>query len=195
MILPTIYMCMIKVQMQLDVATLAVSMGLADLEVGAGWKGLVVFRVLPGVCIVFATMPFLFYSTVVLFRDISTVDGQLKDFSLEGSECFCCANDHRHPDTGEALPCDRNLVYEAVRLWYGADTDTKEDRAEDCRWTDGSKPRKICLNILGCRSVCAAKFRAPDLLSTFYAFAEEHLKRFDRMVHTRLRPRVLAGGL
>ncbi|CAJ1427818.1 unnamed protein product [Effrenium voratum] len=147
-ILPTIYMCMIKVQMQLDVATLAVSMGLADLEVGAGWKGLVVFRVLPGVCIVFATMPFLFYSTVVLFRDISTVDGQLKDFSLEGSECFCCANDHRHPDTGEALPCDRNLVYEAVRLWYGADTDTKE----------------------------------------------EHLKRFDRMVHTRLRPRVLAGA-
>lgn len=147
-LLPTIYLSLVKVQAQVDVASLAVSMGLVDLEVGAGLKEVLLLRVLPALVLLVATIPFLFYKTLELFRDISLVDRQLQDFSLKGSECFCCANDHQHPDTGEALPCDRTLVYEAVRLWYGAESDTQE----------------------------------------------EHLKRFDRMVHTRLRRKVLAGA-
>ena len=37
---------------------------------------------------------------------------------LKDAQCFCCSNRHRHPQTGERLPCDRKLVYNTLRQWY-----------------------------------------------------------------------------
>ena len=29
--------------------------------------------------------------------------------------CYCCANDHKHPQSGETLACDRRLVFETLK--------------------------------------------------------------------------------
>jgi len=44
---------------------------------------------------------------------------QLVTFSLEHAECFCCSNGHRHPETHDAIPCDRELIRATVINWFG----------------------------------------------------------------------------
>ena len=39
---------------------------------------------------------------------------QLDDFQIRASQCSCCEMEHRHPDTGEELLCDRKLVFQVV---------------------------------------------------------------------------------
>eukprot|EP00929_Paragymnodinium_shiwhaense_P093189 TRINITY_DN53315_c0_g5_i1.p1 TRINITY_DN53315_c0_g5~~TRINITY_DN53315_c0_g5_i1.p1 ORF type:complete len:645 (-),score=62.33 TRINITY_DN53315_c0_g5_i1:45-1979(-) len=41
----------------------------------------------------------------------------LESFSVQRASCFCCSNDHRHPDTGARLLCDREMVYLALQEW------------------------------------------------------------------------------
>eukprot|EP00929_Paragymnodinium_shiwhaense_P072852 TRINITY_DN36996_c0_g1_i2.p1 TRINITY_DN36996_c0_g1~~TRINITY_DN36996_c0_g1_i2.p1 ORF type:complete len:546 (+),score=50.02 TRINITY_DN36996_c0_g1_i2:95-1639(+) len=69
-------------------------------------------------------------------RDFMLVPQQVANFSIRHSQCFCCTNNHRHPETGERLMCDRKLVYQSLLAWYsdgrqehGADDDTVLD---DC---------------------------------------------------------------
>lgn len=49
-----------------------------------------------------------------LIRDLRDLSKQLQDFSVDRAECFCCSNKHIHPTTGQALPCDRELVVETL---------------------------------------------------------------------------------
>lgn len=44
---------------------------------------------------------------------------KLDSFSVSDSQCFCCANQHVHPENGKSLPCDRKLVYRALTKWFG----------------------------------------------------------------------------
>eukprot|EP00929_Paragymnodinium_shiwhaense_P089134 TRINITY_DN4935_c0_g4_i1.p1 TRINITY_DN4935_c0_g4~~TRINITY_DN4935_c0_g4_i1.p1 ORF type:complete len:502 (-),score=16.76 TRINITY_DN4935_c0_g4_i1:224-1729(-) len=39
----------------------------------------------------------------------------LDNFSVQRSECFCCSNDHQHPESGLPMLCDREFVYETLR--------------------------------------------------------------------------------
>ena len=59
------------------------------------------------------------YLLLGLWTGIQNVDQQLRDFSVRHSDCFCCANNHRHPESGRILMCDRALVFDAVKQWYG----------------------------------------------------------------------------
>ena len=59
------------------------------------------------------------YVGLDLFSAVDGLDCQLEEFSIEKSHCFCCSHGHQHPDTGEPLICDRTLVFQAVRQWYG----------------------------------------------------------------------------
>merc|ERR1719330_77507 len=43
---------------------------------------------------------------------------QLGSFSIHDSECFCCACNHVHPETGAEVPCDRELVYAQLVGWF-----------------------------------------------------------------------------
>jgi len=45
---------------------------------------------------------------------------QLEVFSIKDAECFCCKENHVHPDTGGPIPCDRVLVEHAVANWFGS---------------------------------------------------------------------------
>ena len=64
--------------------------------------------------------PLILYLLLGVMADVQNLEKQFKEFSIQRSQCFCCTNDHRHPDTGETLMCDRKFVYEAVRTWYSA---------------------------------------------------------------------------
>lgn len=51
---------------------------------------------------------------------------QLQDFRVQDAQCFCCSNDHQHPETGKELPCDRRLVFTALEKWFGRDGDVED---------------------------------------------------------------------
>ena len=67
--------------------------------------------------------PLILYLLLGVMADVQNLEKQFKEFSIQKSQCFCCTSDHRHPDTGETLMCDRKFVYEAVRTWYAAGAD------------------------------------------------------------------------
>jgi len=43
---------------------------------------------------------------------------QIHNFEVRQAECFCCANQHVHPQTSTVLPCDRSLVYSTLQTWF-----------------------------------------------------------------------------
>lgn len=43
---------------------------------------------------------------------------QISNFKVQEAECFCCSNQHQHPQTGEEMICDRELVYESLEQLY-----------------------------------------------------------------------------
>ena len=104
----------------------------------------------PGLWAIVMIFP-LQYLLLGVMADILVLEEQFKQFSIQKSQCFCCTSDHRHPDTGETLMCDRKFVYEAVRTWYKFDT-----AGEDETW--------------------------------------EHFEKFDQVVRTTLRRRVMEGA-
>ncbi|CAE7904983.1 Mal-A2 [Symbiodinium microadriaticum] len=74
-----------------------------------------------------AAIPVGCYSALGTLRDIQDLEPQLKQFDVERSECFCCSNDHRHPDTGQKLRCDRRLVFHTLKGWYGEAGDSADE--------------------------------------------------------------------
>ncbi|CAK0792585.1 unnamed protein product [Prorocentrum cordatum] len=44
---------------------------------------------------------------------------QLVTFSLQHAGCFCCSNGHKHPETQNAMRCDRELIRDTVIDWFG----------------------------------------------------------------------------
>eukprot|EP00929_Paragymnodinium_shiwhaense_P098461 TRINITY_DN5992_c0_g1_i1.p1 TRINITY_DN5992_c0_g1~~TRINITY_DN5992_c0_g1_i1.p1 ORF type:complete len:692 (-),score=59.13 TRINITY_DN5992_c0_g1_i1:272-2266(-) len=60
----------------------------------------------------------LVYSWIGLARELNQLQEQVENFEIRKAECFCCKHDHRHPDTGQTLGCDRKLVYATLRKWY-----------------------------------------------------------------------------
>ena len=56
--------------------------------------------------------------------------GQLESFACEQAECFCCANQHRLPDSGVDIPCDRTVIYRAIREWFGNHDNFEHDVRE-----------------------------------------------------------------
>jgi len=64
-------------------------------------------------------LPFVFYLGMGVVADLEEMPRQLAGFNAKDAECFCCSNGHRHPHDGSKLPCDRLLVYNTLRQWYG----------------------------------------------------------------------------
>ncbi|CAE7619005.1 unnamed protein product [Symbiodinium sp. CCMP2592] len=64
-------------------------------------------------------LPFVFYLGMGIVADLEEMPRQLAGFNAKDAECFCCSNGHRHPHDGSKLPCDRLLVYNTLRQWYG----------------------------------------------------------------------------
>eukprot|EP00929_Paragymnodinium_shiwhaense_P020084 TRINITY_DN13503_c0_g3_i1.p1 TRINITY_DN13503_c0_g3~~TRINITY_DN13503_c0_g3_i1.p1 ORF type:complete len:610 (-),score=34.89 TRINITY_DN13503_c0_g3_i1:385-2214(-) len=43
---------------------------------------------------------------------------QLEEFSIQRTSCFCCSNNHTHPESGAHLACDREMVYSMLKRWF-----------------------------------------------------------------------------
>ena len=83
-----------------------------------------------GVVLCFTCSVAFFYTGLGMMADLSALDHQLRKFSIRDSECFCCTHGHRHPSTGEPLMCDRTLVFDAVKQWYGRGSDVAEEHLD-----------------------------------------------------------------
>eukprot|EP00929_Paragymnodinium_shiwhaense_P000107 TRINITY_DN10027_c0_g1_i2.p1 TRINITY_DN10027_c0_g1~~TRINITY_DN10027_c0_g1_i2.p1 ORF type:complete len:463 (-),score=18.26 TRINITY_DN10027_c0_g1_i2:338-1726(-) len=51
----------------------------------------------------------------------------LDNFSLQCASCFCCSNNHRHPETGLPMPCDRTMVYRTLQEWMSKTAGEAQD--------------------------------------------------------------------
>lgn len=54
------------------------------------------------------------------FRDLDAMRQQLLSISFSTAHCSCCALGHVGP-SGEATPCDRKIVKECVKIWFGSE--------------------------------------------------------------------------
>eukprot|EP00929_Paragymnodinium_shiwhaense_P039296 TRINITY_DN20665_c0_g1_i2.p1 TRINITY_DN20665_c0_g1~~TRINITY_DN20665_c0_g1_i2.p1 ORF type:complete len:216 (+),score=6.15 TRINITY_DN20665_c0_g1_i2:98-649(+) len=74
----------------------------------------------------------------------------LDTFSIEASQCYCCSNGHRHPDNGDVLPCDRQLVLRTLAAWYQADGTAQEHLKEEraCKHFDKFVQENLTVLIL-----------------------------------------------
>lgn len=60
-------------------------------------------------------------------RDLQSLRHDLRTFSAHSAECFCCAVDHVHPESGKAIFCDRQLVEPCIKAWFGSLEDFDND--------------------------------------------------------------------
>lgn len=75
-------------------------------------------------------LPLLFYLGIGMMSDLKELPQQLRKFRVQDAKCFCCSHKHRHPDTGEVLPCDRELMFQMLQKWFGKAGDLKEEHLE-----------------------------------------------------------------
>eukprot|EP00438_Fugacium_kawagutii_P018290 Skav223001 [mRNA] locus=scaffold1827:486512:487675:- [translate_table: standard] len=71
-------------------------------------------------------LPLLFYLGIGMMSDLKALPGQLREFRVQDAKCFCCTHHHRHPDTGEVLQCDRELMFQTLKKWFGKERDHGE---------------------------------------------------------------------
>eukprot|EP00929_Paragymnodinium_shiwhaense_P052680 TRINITY_DN2638_c0_g1_i1.p1 TRINITY_DN2638_c0_g1~~TRINITY_DN2638_c0_g1_i1.p1 ORF type:complete len:670 (-),score=69.24 TRINITY_DN2638_c0_g1_i1:35-2044(-) len=55
----------------------------------------------------------------VLQEELKKLSEQLKNFSIRSTSCYCCSNEHKHPETLARIPCDRKLIYKTLDRWCG----------------------------------------------------------------------------
>ena len=52
------------------------------------------------------------------FRELDTMKRQLLSISFDSTHCACCSTGHVYK--GETIPCDRKIVKECVKTWFGS---------------------------------------------------------------------------
>ncbi|CAE7723699.1 HET-E1 [Symbiodinium sp. CCMP2592] len=53
---------------------------------------------------------------------LDTLQQQLAKFRVKDAKCWCCTVNHVD-ETGEPLPCDRDVMLKCIRIWFGSSTD------------------------------------------------------------------------
>jgi hypothetical protein len=56
------------------------------------------------------------------------LDRQLRNFSCDNANSWCCTVKHIHPDTGKQVPCDREVIYAVLEQWFVGGKDEFENR-------------------------------------------------------------------
>jgi len=128
-----------------------------------GWANL--FKVVAFVAAIASVcFPIIFYVGIGVIRNVQNLNSQLSGFSVRKSNCFCCMCDHRNPDTGQRVPCDRDAVFKMLRSWY-SEKDDKEEEYLD-RFDEVVRVRLSTIALQGARTA-----QLPFRLAMYLAFA------------------------
>lgn len=80
-----------------------------------GGQYYLVLSLIAGSCV----LPFPVHKFRHFIRVLRNLKKQLKAFSMERADCYCCACNHVDPRNPKStLPCDRVLVEQTVRSWF-----------------------------------------------------------------------------
>ncbi|CAE7037672.1 ABCF5 [Symbiodinium natans] len=72
-------------------------------------------------------IPSVYALGIGMMKDVEELPAQLRSFDVCRAACSCCTfPQHRHPETGRRIPCDRVLVLRMLHKWYGS-PDQDED--------------------------------------------------------------------
>lgn len=56
-------------------------------------------------------------------RDMTILRQHLSQFQAKNASCYCCSVNHRLPETGEKVSCDREVIQACIMTWFGSLTD------------------------------------------------------------------------
>jgi len=54
---------------------------------------------------------------------LDTLQQQLGKFQVDDAKCYCCTVNHVDDETGEPIPCDRDIMLKCIGIWFGSTTD------------------------------------------------------------------------
>lgn len=73
-------------------------------------------------------LPIVNYFGMSLLDDIEQLPTRVQDFRMEESQCTCCSNNHKDPQTGLKVMCDRELVYQSLKdIYHGGEGEGGEE--------------------------------------------------------------------
>eukprot|EP00929_Paragymnodinium_shiwhaense_P024457 TRINITY_DN15036_c0_g4_i2.p1 TRINITY_DN15036_c0_g4~~TRINITY_DN15036_c0_g4_i2.p1 ORF type:complete len:731 (+),score=36.53 TRINITY_DN15036_c0_g4_i2:184-2376(+) len=78
-------------------------------------------------CFVTLYVVFLTHQSRELHFEVKRMRALVEHYNMSEASCFCCSHDHIHPETGDSLCCDRELVMRTLREWRARDTDEVPD--------------------------------------------------------------------
>ncbi|CAE7909368.1 hypothetical protein AK812_SmicGene24804 [Symbiodinium microadriaticum] len=71
----------------------------------------------------FPCLTSLAYVVLLHYRNVDTVQRQLRHFKIRDASSACCAYNHVNPETGEQIFCDRNIILRCISAWFGSTDD------------------------------------------------------------------------
>ncbi|CAE7768269.1 unnamed protein product [Symbiodinium sp. KB8] len=54
---------------------------------------------------------------------LDTLQQQLAKFRVDDAKCWCCTVNHVDDQTGEPIPCDRDVMLKCIGIWFGSSAD------------------------------------------------------------------------
>ena len=75
-----------------------------------------------GVLLALLTYPYQSLVGTRMTRNLQELNGKLRSFDVRIGKCSCCSKGHVS-ETGDLIPCDRELIYQSFRRWYGQKKD------------------------------------------------------------------------
>ena len=75
-----------------------------------------------GVLLALLAYPFQSPVGTRMTRNLQELNGKLRSFDVRIGKCSCCSKGHVS-ETGDLIPCDRELIYQSFRRWYGQKKD------------------------------------------------------------------------
>ena len=68
----------------------------------------------------FPCLTCLTYVVLLHYRNVDTVQRQVRNFTVRDSSSACCDANHINPITGERMICDRSIILRCISEWFGS---------------------------------------------------------------------------
>ncbi|CAE7561581.1 unnamed protein product [Symbiodinium sp. CCMP2456] len=104
-----------------------------------------------GPCVLLAgsMVPWTYFVGIGMMEDLSKMPQQLTSFRIQDAGSACCSHNHRHPETQEAIGCDRDLVFATLQAWLGRGGDRTEKYLDDFNKLVRQRLAPAVLNTVG----------------------------------------------